>query len=128
MPTINVYGMEQRVKMFKKFYIEITNVCNLKCSFCPETLRTPEFMKIEFFDRILGQIDGYADYIYLHVKGEPLLHPEIEKFLDLCFQREKKVNITTNGTLIRKNKDKLLTEKAPRQINFSLHSLDKSKM
>lgn len=112
------------MKKFKKFYIEITNVCNLACNFCPQTKREPEFMKVENFSNILDKIKPYAEYIYLHVKGEPLLHPEIDKLLDLSYEKGFKVNITTNGTLINKVKDKLLTKPALRQVNFSLHSFD----
>ena len=112
------------MKKFKKFYIEITNVCNLRCNFCPETKRTAEFMKIETFNEILDQIKPYTDYIYLHVKGEPLLHPEIDKFLDSSYKKGFMVNITTNGTLIKSVSDKILTKSALRQINFSLHSFD----
>jgi len=112
------------MKKFKKFYIEITNVCNLACSFCPQTKRQPEFMKLETFSKVLEQIKPHTDYIYFHVKGEPLLHPQIDEFLDLSYEKDFKVNITTNGTLINKVKDKLLTKPALRQVNFSLHSFD----
>ncbi len=112
------------MKQFKKFYIEITNVCNLNCSFCPQTKRQPEFMKLETFHSILDQIKTYTDYIYFHVKGEPLLHPDIDKFLDICSEKGFKVNITTNGTRINKVKDKLIAKPALRQVNFSLHSFD----
>lgn len=81
-------------------------------------------MSIETFGKILDQIKAHTDYIYLHVKGEPLLHPELDKFLDLSYEKRFKVNITTNGTLISKVKDKLIMKPALRQINFSLHSFD----
>ena len=112
------------MKKFKKFYIEITNVCNLSCTFCPQTLRDPEFMSIETFSKILDQIKPHTDYIYFHVKGEPLLHPKLDEFLDLSYEKGFKVNITTNGTLINKVKDKIILKPALRQINFSLHSFD----
>jgi len=112
------------MKQFKKFYIEITNVCNLDCSFCPQTRRQPEFMSIETFRIILDQIKAHTDHIYFHVKGEPLLHPEIDKFLDLSYEKGFKVNLTTNGTLINKVKEKLIMKRALRQVNFSLHSFD----
>ncbi|MEQ8154016.1 MAG: radical SAM/SPASM domain-containing protein [Clostridiaceae bacterium] len=112
------------MKRFKKIYIEITNVCNLSCEFCPQTKRTPEFMKIDTFSKILDQIKPFTDYIYLHIKGEPLLHPEIDKFLDLSHEKGFKVNLTTNGTLIKQAENKLLMKPALRQINFSLHSFD----
>lgn len=110
------------MKKFKKIYIEITNVCNLACSFCPQTKRKPEFMGIETFTKIADQIKSHTDYIYFHVKGEPLLHPELEKLLDLSYEKGFKVNITTNGTLINKVKDKIIMKPALRQVNFSLHS------
>lgn len=112
------------MKRFKKIYIEITNVCNLNCDFCPSTHRNQEFMDIDMFSKILDQIKPYTDYIYLHVKGEPLLHPQLEKFLIESDEKGFKTNITTNGTLINKVKDKLLDKPSLRQINFSLHSLD----
>lgn len=112
------------MKKFKRIYIEITNVCNLHCDFCPQTRRDPDFMDISMFRKILDQIKAYTDYIYLHVKGEPLLHPEIDRFLDICHEKGFKVNLTTNGTLIGEVKDKLLSKPALRQINFSLHSFD----
>jgi radical SAM protein with 4Fe4S-binding SPASM domain len=115
------------MKKYKKLYIEITNVCNLSCSFCPKTMRSPEFMKIELFNKILEEVKPYTDYIYLHVKGEPLLHPDIDKFLDLCGDKDFKVNLTTNGTLINKVRDKIIRKSSLRQINFSLHSFEGEK-
>lgn len=112
------------MKKFKKFYIEITNVCNLACRFCPQTKRKSEFMGIDTFSQILDEIKPYTRYIYYHVKGEPLLHPEIDKFLNLSHEKGFKVNLTTNGTLINDAKDKILMKPALRQVNFSLHSFD----
>ncbi|MDF2842051.1 MAG: radical domain protein [Herbinix sp.] len=112
------------MKKYKKVYIEITNVCNLQCDFCPTTKRKSAFMKVDLFSKILDQIKGHTEYIYLHVKGEPLLHPELDKILDISYEKGFKVNITTNGTLIHKVKDALLSKPALRQINFSLHSFD----
>jgi radical SAM protein with 4Fe4S-binding SPASM domain len=112
------------LKAFKKVYIEITSVCNLACSFCPPTSRKANIIKLDAFNNILDQIKPHTKYIYLHVKGEPLLHPRIDELLDASHDKGFKVNITTNGTLIKKNRDKLLGKPALRQMNFSLHSFD----
>ena len=112
------------MKTFKKVYIEITSVCNLACSFCPPTQRAKGLIKVDQFERVLDQIRPHTKYIYLHVKGEPLLHPRIDQLLDAAHERGFKVNITTNGTLIKKQRDKLLGKPALRQMNFSLHSFD----
>ncbi|KJS20844.1 MAG: Fe-S oxidoreductase [Clostridiaceae bacterium BRH_c20a] len=81
-------------------------------------------MKIETFIKILNEIKPYTDLIFFHVKGEPLLHPEIDTFLDLSYEKGIKVNLTTNGTLVNEVKDKIIDKPALRQINFSLHSLE----
>jgi radical SAM protein with 4Fe4S-binding SPASM domain len=81
-------------------------------------------MNIETFRSILDQIKNYTDYIYFHVKGEPLLHPQIDELLDISHEKGFQVNITTNGTEIQRVKDKLIPKPALRQINFSLHSFD----
>lgn len=112
------------MKKFKKFYIEITSICNLACSFCPPTERAKGFISIEDFTERLDQIKPFTDYIYFHLKGEPLLHPKIDQLLDISHEKGFKVNITTNGTLLQKNKHKLLSKPALRQMNFSLHSFD----
>ncbi len=84
-------------------------------------------MQVDTFSKILEQIKPHTNYIYLHVKGEPLLHPSLDQLLDLSYEEGFQVNITTNGTLISKVREKLLTKPAVRQINFSLHSLDGNK-
>ena len=104
--------------MYKKVYIEITNACNLNCSFCMHNRRTIKYMSITEFETVLERIKKYSKYIYLHVLGEPLLHPDLLKMIDIANNREFKVNITTNGYLF----DKLELNKNIRQINISLHS------
>lgn len=112
------------MKKFKKFYLEITSVCNLSCVFCPPTERKRQFISVEDFSNRLDQIKPHTDFINLHVKGEPLLHPKIDLLLDVSHEKGFKVNITTNGTLINKRKHQLLNKPALRQMNFSLHSFD----
>ncbi|MCU6708152.1 SPASM domain-containing protein [Paenibacillus sp. J5C_2022] len=112
------------MKKFKKFYIETTSICNLSCTFCPPTQRAKGFITLEQFSRTLDEAKPFTDYVYFHVKGEPLLHPKLDMLLDISHEKGFKVNITTNGTLIRKNREKLLGKPALRQINFSLHSFD----
>lgn len=112
------------MKKFKRIYIEITNVCNLKCSFCPVTGRAPEFMDEKTFTLILDSIRGLTEYLFFHVKGEPLLHPLIGRFLDICHERKFMVNLATNGTLIAEAGEKLFGKPALRLVSFSLHSLE----
>ncbi|MDD3570819.1 MAG: SPASM domain-containing protein [Lachnospiraceae bacterium] len=115
------------MRKFKKVYVEITNICNLNCSFCPKTKRKPMEMSLEFFDEVLSKIKPYTNYIYMHVMGEPLRHSNIEKLLDCCADKEIFANITTNGTLIKDVGEKIKDKPALRQINISLHSFEGEK-
>ncbi len=109
------------MKKFKKIYVEITNICNLNCSFCSKDNKAKKFLSVSEFETILNKINDYTDYLYLHVKGEPLMHPDLDDILKLCNKYNKKVNITTNGTLLSK-RDILIKNKV-RQVNISLHNM-----
>ena len=108
-------------KRFSKIYVEITNICNLNCSFCSKDNLKKKEMSLDEFKIVISKIKDYTDNIYLHVKGEPLLHSNLDCILDVCDKNDIKVRITTNGTLLKKNKDILLKHPI-KQINVSLHS------
>ena len=109
------------MKKYKKIYIEITNNCNLNCSFCSKVNKTKRFMTIDEFKEVLEKIKDYTKYIYLHIKGEPLLHPNIIDFINLADSYNLKVNLTTNGTLFNKYSKELGLCTNLNKINFSLH-------
>lgn len=106
--------------MFKKIYIEITNNCNLDCNFCIKNKRSKKFMTLDEYSKVLENIKPYTKYVYLHLMGEPLLHPKINEIIDMTSDIAINVNITTNGYLI----DRVVSNKNIRQINVSLHSFD----
>jgi radical SAM protein with 4Fe4S-binding SPASM domain len=108
---------------FKRIYIEITNHCNLTCDFCAVSKRDKRFMSIAEFEMICDQIRFLTEHIYLHVQGEPLLHPQIEEILRIAHARHLQVQLVTNGTLLSENMDILLNAPAIRQISVSLQSL-----
>ena len=115
------------MKKFKRIYVEITNVCNLACSFCPPSGRKPEFMDEKTFTLVLDRIRGFTGHLYFHVKGEPLIHPLLGRFLDISGEKGFNVNLATNGVLIAEAKDMLLDKPALRLVSFSLHSLEERK-
>lgn len=108
---------------FKKVYIEITNICNKNCSFCSKSFRKKEEMNVKNFEYILNQVKEYTDYIYLHVKGEPLLHSKFDEILTICDNYNIKVNITTNGSCLLMHQEKIIDHNCVRQINISTHSI-----
>ena len=110
--------------MLKKAYIEITNRCNLRCSFCPGTKRAPRTMTPAEFDLVLERLTGQVEYVYLHVMGEPLSHPQLAELLALAAARERKVCITTNGTLLARQTETLLAAPTLHKVSVSLHSFE----
>ncbi len=110
---------------FKKIYIEITNACNFACSFCFKSNRKKTFISPKDFSAILFSIRPYTDYIYLHVLGEPLLHPDLDELLSMAEEKGFHVNLTTNGSLLLKRKE-ILVRHSIRQYNVSLHDAEEN--
>ena len=108
---------------YSRVYVEITNVCNRNCSFCPGTKRERKLMSFEEFKLILKKLVGVTEYIYLHVMGEPLVHPELPEFILQAKAFGFKCAVTTNGTLLRKRREELLSS-GIYKINVSLHSFE----
>ena len=109
---------------FRKVYLEISNICNLSCRFCPGTKRAKKSMTEEELAVLLPKIRPYADYLYFHLMGEPLLHPKLERFLEMAGSHGFKVILTTNGTLLKKQQEMLLRSPALHKINISLHAFE----
>ena len=107
----------------KKIYIEITNRCNLACPFCAASGRVKAAMTPAAFAGVLAKVRGHTRFIALHVLGEPLLHPHVDRLLALSHEHGMQVNCATNGTLLARHRHTLLTAPALRQISFSLHGL-----
>ena len=110
--------------MPNKAYLEITNVCNLSCSFCHGTIREPKFISREEFKTAAKKLRSFADFLYFHLLGEPLLHPDLAEFFSISEELGFKVNLTTNGTLLRKREEVLLNANSLRKISISLHSYE----
>ena len=109
---------------FRKIYVEISNLCNLRCAFCPGTCRTPGRMTPEQFAALLPKLRPYTDYLYFHMMGEPLCHPQLQEFLSLAGEAGFRVILTTNGTLLARQQELLLAAPALHKVNISLHAFE----
>ena len=94
--------------MYNRVYVEITNTCNMNCSFCHGHNRAPQQMSTEEFTFILNKLKGYTDYLYYHLMGEPLTHPQLHNFIQLAGEYGYKSILTTNGTLLHSRQAELL--------------------
>ena len=110
--------------MLKRAYIEITNICNLRCEFCPGTRREARSMTREEFILAAKKLQGAVKYLYFHVMGEPLLHDDLTSFLDIAGELGFRVCLTTNGTLLHRRGGELLANSALHKVSVSLHSME----
>ena len=112
------------MKKFRKIYIEISNICNLSCRFCPGTRRDKKRMTAEEFALLLPKLQPYTDYLYFHIMGEPLCHPDLDTFLSNAGEAGFRVILTTNGTLLSQKLATLQTAASLHKINISLHAFE----
>ena len=109
---------------FAKVYLEISNLCNLRCAFCPGTGRAPKALSEEEFSLLIRKLRPWTDFLYFHLMGEPLCHPKLQRFLELAGQEGFRVILTTNGTLLPKQQQMLLASPALHKVNISLHAFE----
>ncbi len=109
---------------FKKAYLEITNVCNADCSFCPKNKRPPAFISRDQFVTACKKLRGRVEYLYFHLMGEPLLHPDISYFAEYASSCGFKVMLTTNGILSSEIGIPIVDSGNVYKISVSLHSYE----
>ncbi len=110
--------------MFSKAYVEITNICNLSCSFCHGTKRAPRRMSREEFALVIERLKGHTKHVYFHLMGEPLTHPELPELLHIAAEKDMNCCITTNGTLVGECAEVLLGAEKLYKLSVSLHSYE----
>ena len=109
--------------MYSRVYVEITNICNMRCSFCHGHSRDPRQMTEAEYARVLQQLAGKTQYIYHHLMGEPLVHPLLPRFIQMAAQSGFHPMLTTNGTLLERLGDTILID-GLHKVNISLHSFE----
>ena len=109
--------------MYRRVYVEITNQCNATCSFCPGTVRPPRRMSMEEFRLIADRLQGVTKYLYYHLMGEPLTHPQLPDMLRYARSLGYKSAITTNGKLLPIMGEKIL-DAGVYKVNISIHSFE----
>ena len=110
-------------KKYSRVYVEITNICNRNCSFCPGTTREKRRMTFGEFKSVASALVGVTEYIYFHVMGEPLTHPELPEFIKYATSLGFKCAVTTNGTLVSDREEELISS-GVYKVNLSVHSFE----
>ena len=109
--------------MYSRVYVEITNLCNRNCSFCPGTVRPGRMMTAEEFRTVAEKLVGTTKYLYYHLMGEPLTHPGLPEMIGIATALGFKSAITTNGTLLPQRGQALIDAKVYK-VNISVHSFE----
>src|SRR4030042_133162 len=87
--------MRQRRRSLFRIWPELTNHCNFRCVYCPHSVYQKESAGGNRFDREKGYMSDelwsvvvenaakYASYVGLGFFGEPLMHPEFRRYVEL---------------------------------------------
>lgn len=113
-------GYAKNQDMITRCYLEITNVCNLDCVFCPKTSRAKHTMTMDEFDMLTSRLVGEVRFLYFHLMGEPFLHPLLPQFVLTARRKGFIPVLTTNGTLLSQRTDML--DALSHKLQISLHS------
>lgn len=109
--------------MYSRVYVEITNSCNMHCSFCHGHSRAPKRMDEGAFAHVLSCLAGKTEYIYYHLMGEPLSHPLLPHFIEMAGRAGFRSVVTTNGTLLS-TRGRAILDAGVYKVNISLHSFE----
>ncbi|EPP8196777.1 radical SAM/SPASM domain-containing protein [Campylobacter lari] len=115
---------------FEKIYIELSDICGLKCDFCPSQKAQRKQMSLENFEKICKSVHNRAKLFTFHVLGDPLRILNLKEYLKIALKFNMQIELTTSGFYFNDEKIKLILDsKNVRQINISLGAfLSQSKM
>lgn len=113
---------------FYRVYIELTNICGLKCSFCPPKILPTHTMTLPFFEQVLIELKPYTKEVAYHVAGDSLALSNLLDYLNLSHKHGFKVILTTSGYFLKNHTFETLLHPAIKQINISLNSFNKNSM
>lgn len=108
---------------YSRVYVEITNLCNRSCTFCPGTVRPARMMTLEEFETVARRLVGTTRYLYYHLMGEPLTHPRLPDMLRAAEKLGFQSAITTNGTLLPE-RGQALIDAGVYKVSISVHSFE----
>jgi len=111
---------------FYRIYIELTNICGLRCSFCPTKELPNKRMSLEFFESIVKQAKAFTSEIACHVVGDPLTLSNLKEYLDIIHQHKMRAMLTTSGYFMKKHSYDTLFHPCVKQINISLNAFNKN--
>jgi len=112
--------------------VELTNICPMRCRFCPRGVpgamtRPTGRMDLGLFIGLLDQLpDGQAGYrpFELHHLGESLVHPELPAFVRAAADRGLPTELSVNPSLLAPDTARALLDAGLRRLVVSLDGMD----
>lgn len=114
----------------ERIHLEVTNVCNFKCEFCPDAImeRKRGHMDLTLLEKALDEIaeQQLAKIVAFHLMGEPLIYPHIFEAIDMACSRALNLHLTTNGSTfhIRPDHIQKLVDSGIPKVTISLQTPD----
>ncbi|WP_187903086.1 radical SAM/SPASM domain-containing protein [Helicobacter pylori] len=93
--------MTPNKKLFKKIYIELSDICGLQCSFCPNPKNIRGVMPLELFEKICKEAAPLTPIITFHVLGDPCKLKNLNHYLNAAKRFSLKVDLVTSGAYLR---------------------------
>ena len=114
----------------KRVHLELTNVCEFNCRFCPksEMTRSSGYMDTNLAKKTISEIGekGVCEKITFHVMGEPTLHRNFFEILDHARKERVNVGLTTNGASLGRHIGKRLIDYDLYQLDVSIQTPDEA--
>ncbi len=111
-----------------RLWVETSTMCNLECIMCPNKDLPDDqvsVMDLELFEKIVDEASGFAQDIYLHHRGEPLINPQLFSMIRYAEEAGLRTRFHTNGTMLTPARATKLLEAAPSMISFSFDGFSK---
>jgi 12,18-didecarboxysiroheme deacetylase len=105
----------------------MTRRCNLKCVHCYARSEDISYDNEMNYEQSIAMIDDLAKFgvpVLLFSGGEPLVHPRLLEYAQYAVSKGMRAVISTNGTLITKEKAKALKEIGLSYVGISLDGLE----
>jgi len=110
-------------------YLEPTSICNLNCPMCPVAMGVREYQYQENYLSLaliekLGEPLEHCLRCFLSGGGEPLLHPEFLKIIELVKKLEVEIVFNTNATLVDAGFSRFIVELGVDCVSVSIDAVD----
>ncbi|MFQ5893231.1 MAG: radical SAM/SPASM domain-containing protein, partial [Nitrospinota bacterium] len=125
------YPIDDHVRFpMQRVHMELTNVCNFDCVFCPSPImqRAKGFMDFDLACRIIDEVveERIAEKIVFHIMGEPTLHPRFYEIAQYAIDRGLTTTLTTNASTFTPTNIAKMIAALFQKVNISLHTPDET--